>query len=263
MIETATGRRHRLDALGDYPVELRVTPCARYLAARDKHGGGGGGTASTASCSCRSSCTARAKKKKSAGDVARRTAARAAPSDESDRLAIPAWASTGLEALVLGEARDAWRRVQDGEWSRRSTALPAVLFAVTAAAVRPRGSEVLRRARRARHLALDPEPRLAGPLRPAAAAGDAAGAPEGRPAAGRRAQRARCVATAPRCSGRATPTRPSWRGSTLRRRSTRRSRSGCAARGPFAAHAWRGAGAQAAAAVSAAAMTSVAARARA
>ncbi|MDC0672160.1 hypothetical protein [Nannocystis radixulma] len=155
LIETATGRRHRLAALGDYPVELLVTPCLRYLAAHDKHGSGG--------------------VYRHDGEMQMPTYLRLgeppvmwpegqlrAPTEaEVRRLRDTAWAYAGLNALVLCEARDAWRRVQDQAVVEGTRALLGLPFAVTAAAFDRAGREVLVASQSELwHLALDPEPRL-------------------------------------------------------------------------------------------------------
>ncbi|MCY1014079.1 hypothetical protein OV079_52895 [Nannocystis pusilla] len=73
---------------------------------------------------------------------------RDATEDESDRLDDTAWAETGLEALVLCEARDAWRRVQDGGVVEATTMLFRVPFAISAAAFDASGARCCSRARR-------------------------------------------------------------------------------------------------------------------
>lgn len=154
-IETATGRRHRLDALGDYPVELRVTPCARYLAARDKHGDGAVYRFDGELQLPLDLYSQHVPAMWPEGQL------RDATEDESDRLDDTAWAETGLEALVLCEARDAWRRVQDGGVVEATTMLFRVPFAISAAAFDASGSEVLLAGEAELwHVALDPEPRL-------------------------------------------------------------------------------------------------------
>ncbi|PCC73729.1 hypothetical protein SAMN02745121_06847 [Nannocystis exedens] len=155
VIETASWRWHKLDALGDYPVDLRISPCARYLAARDKHGDGAVYRFDGELQLPLELPSQQAPVMWPEGQLREPT------TRESDRLEDSAWGDAGLQALVLCEARDAWRRVQDGGVVEGARVLFRVPFALTAAAFDRAGREVLLAGEAELwHLALDPEPRL-------------------------------------------------------------------------------------------------------
>ncbi|WAS92942.1 hypothetical protein [Nannocystis punicea] len=152
VIETATRRRHRLTVVAE-TVDLRVSPCARYRASRAGEG---------AVFRFDGEPQLPLELESESAPVMWPEGQLREPSErESSRLEETAWCDAGLHALVLCEARDAFRRVQDGGVVEGTRVLFRVPFAISAAAFDPAGGEVLLAGEAELwHVALDPEPRL-------------------------------------------------------------------------------------------------------
>lgn len=155
VIETATLRRHRLTAVGDYPVDLRLSPCARYLMARDKHDDGAVYRFDGELQFPLQLYRADAPVMWPEGQL------RPPTEDEYDALVESAWDEAALNALVLCEARDIWRRVQDGGVVEGTTTLFKLPTRILAAAFDRAGDELLvADEQQLWHIGLGPEPRL-------------------------------------------------------------------------------------------------------
>lgn len=106
VIDLATRRCHRLNAVGDYPTGLRVSPCARYLMAADKEGSG---AVYRFDGELQFPLEVRWT---DAPVLWRDRPPRPATGAEDDRLANRVW-DDGVLAIALCERRDLWRRVQE------------------------------------------------------------------------------------------------------------------------------------------------------